>query len=125
MVIIVKNSGDHKDVSPPIVTYVTQITISLLPEESVLSCAAETGGLITTDLVKQSGKRIADHYVRVASMMELLAARGFTFRAGAKAVHCFSSAVEAGEAKRLLLDAGFKDREFQIVLEYTRGWGML
>jgi hypothetical protein len=58
-------------------------------------------------------------------MMELLADHGFIFRAGKNAVYCYSNKVEAGEAKRLLFSAGFRDREFQIQLEYTRGWGML
>jgi hypothetical protein len=125
MAVIVKNTDDRKEASPPIVTHVTQITVGLLPDDGMASQSAAGGGQVTPVMVRQSGKELAEHYARVASMMELLAGRGFTFRADAKAVHCFSNEVEAGEAKRLLLDAGFKDREFQIVLEYTRGWGML
>jgi hypothetical protein len=122
---IMKHSDDHKEVSTPIVTHVTQITVSLLPDDGTASQAVAGSETVTPAMVKQLGKDVAERYSRVASMMELLASHGFSFRRSNKAVHCFSSEVEAGEAKRLLLAAGFNDREFQIVLEYTRGWGML
>jgi hypothetical protein len=127
MVTTVKHTDDHKKDSAPIVTHVTQITIGLLPDDksTISQAAAGSGGPITPAMVKQLGKDIAGYYSRVASMMELLASHGFSFRRSNKAVHCYSREVEAGEAKRLLLAAGFNDREFQIVLEYTRGWGML
>lgn len=76
-------------------------------------------------MVREAGARIAEHHARVAAMMELLDRHGFQFRAAKNAVHGTSAVVEAHEAKALLLAAGFHDREFQIVLEYTRGWGML
>ena len=120
-----KRMNDRKEVTPPIVTHVTQVTISLWPDNNVVSQTAAGNEPVTPALVKQSGKDIAAYFTRVASMMELLAGHGFSFSQSNRAVHCFSTEVEAGEAKRLLLDAGFKDREFQIVLEYTRGWGML
>jgi len=120
-----KQADKHKEASTPIVTHVTQVTISLLPDEHILTDSSTGSGPVTPHMVSQAGKQITEHFMRVTRMMELLAGHGFSFRGGQKAVHGYSSKVEAGEAKRLLLEAGFKDREFQIVLEYTRGWGML
>lgn len=121
--VTMSNTDDRKHESPPIVTHVTQVTISLQPD--AVTASEQDASSVTPEMVKKCGQRIADHYQRVASMMEVLAGLGFTFRSSDNAVHCFSSRVEAGEVKRRLLAAGFKDREFQIVLEYTRGWGML
>ena len=36
-----------------------------------------------------------------------------------------STDVEAGAVKRHLLARGFRDREFRVVLEYVRQWGVL
>jgi hypothetical protein len=124
-VAILKRAEKHKEATTPIVTHVTQVTISLLPDDHLLTDPSAGRGLVTPLMVGQAGKQITEHLIRVTRMMELLAARGFSFRGGHNAVHGFSSEVEAGVAKRLLLEAGFKDRDFQIVLEYTRGWGML
>ena len=76
-------------------------------------------------MVRQAGTQADAHHARVAAMMEFLSGHGFSFICKANAVYSFSRDVEAGVVKRLLIGAGFKDREFQIVLEYTRGWGML
>lgn len=122
---MLNNSDRSKEASTPIVTHVTQVTISLLPDDYVPKEPTVSFEQVTPAMVKQLGKDMAGHFSRVASMMELLASHGFSFRRSNKSVHCYSSEVEAGEAKRLLLAAGFNDREFQIVLEYTRGWGML
>ena len=122
---ILKQADNHKKASTPIVTHVTQVTISLLPDEHILTDFSTGSGPVTPQIVSQAGKQITEHFMRVTSMMELLAGHGFSFRRSQKAVHGYSSEMEAGEAKRLLLEAGFKDREFQIILEYTRGWGML
>lgn len=107
----------------PIVTHVTEVKFRLFPEDDPLNAAADEA--VTPASVRRAGDRVADHYRRVAAMMELLAGQGFVFRAGKKMVHGYSREMEADDTKRLLLAAGFKDREFQIVLEYTRGWGML
>lgn len=114
-----------KEAPTPVVTHLTRVKISLALDDDLLAEAASGKALIAPVMVNQAGKHIADHYTRVTKMMELLADHGFSFRAGKKAVYCYSSEVEAGEAKRLLLSAGFRDWEFQIQLEYTRGWGML
>jgi hypothetical protein len=118
-------SEKSKEAPPPIVTHLTRVKFSLVSDDDMLAEAVSGKALIAPVMVKQAGSHIFDHYNRVAEMMELLAGHGFSCRAGKEAVYCYSSEVEAGEAKRLLLAAGFRDREFQIHLEYTRGWGML
>jgi hypothetical protein len=124
MVTIVDNSKDEKKSKTPIVTYITEVKIFLSPEDSILNTVA-CKEPITPMIVRQAGEQTCEHYKRVAAMMELLSGNGFNFVAKEGAVYCYSNEVEAGAAKQLLLAAGFRDREFQIVLEYTRGWGML
>jgi hypothetical protein len=119
----VKNSENTQ--AAPVVTHITEVKISLEPEENIIFDAASGRVAVTPIMVRQAGTQLAEHYERVAAMMEFLAGHGFTFSSRAKSVHCFSREVEAGEVKQLLIKEGFKDREFQIVLEYTRGWGML
>lgn len=109
----------------PIVTHVTEVKISLLPEENPLKKLAGNNAPVTQAMVIETGEYLSNHYKRVASMLDVLERHGFTLRAGKNAVFCFSDEVEAQVAKRLLLEAGFKDRDFQITLVYTRGWGML
>jgi hypothetical protein len=119
------NCSEGPDKAPPIVTYLTRVKISLVPDKDILAEQAAGKELVSPELVRQAGSGIADHYMRSAAMMELLAKHGFIFRVRKDAVYCYSNDVEAGEVKRLLLSAGFRDKEFQIHLEYTRGWGML
>ncbi len=107
----------------PIVTHVTEVKIPLLSDNNLLPVPDSDS--VTPASVRQAGDWMAEHYRRAAAMMDLLARHGFTFRAEKKVIHCYSSEMEAGDTKRLLGEAGFKDREYQIVLEYTRGWGML
>ncbi len=119
-----KSSGSPEE-APPIVTHLTRVKLSLEPDSDPLAEAASGKSLITAAMVDHAGRQVAERYARVIAMMELLAVHGFVFRTREKAVFCYSSEVEAGVAKRLLLTAGFRDREFQIHLEYDRGWGML
>jgi len=109
----------------PVVTHITEVKLSLEPDQCILNDAVSAKVLVTPMMVREAGSKIATHYARVASMMEFLSGHGFSFSCKGKSVCCFSSKVEAGEIKKLLTGAGFKDREFQIVLEYTRGWGIL
>ncbi|HEY3594261.1 MAG TPA: hypothetical protein VGL13_10305 [Polyangiaceae bacterium] len=104
-----------------IVTHVTEVRL-LLPLRGALRVEQEALGPPSLPV---AGIRVAEQYPRVAAMMEVLERHGFTFRAGKRSIVATSAEVEAFEAKRMLLDAGFADREFQIILEYTRGWGML
>lgn len=108
----------------PIVTYVTRVSLPLEidPEELNALC---TDDCIKPDSIRSIGIKMAQRAERVASIMELLAAKGFMLRLEKQAVYGYSNNVEAQDIKRCMLAAGFKDREFQILLEYTRGWGML
>ena len=58
-------------------------------------------------------------------MVNFLEKLGFRISTGKACIVADSTDIEAGDAKRRLIAAGFHDREFQIVLEYTRKWGML
>jgi hypothetical protein len=119
MVSVLSKIRKENETKTPIVTHVTEVKIAL-EHEGPLQCDA-----ITPAMIREAGKRAATHYARVAEMLELLAGLGFSFRADDKAVYCYSDEIEAGDVKKRLIAAGFRDREFQIVLEYTRGWGML
>jgi hypothetical protein len=123
--IILNCSEGSEKTSPPVVTHLTRVSIRLTPDEDILMKQGADDKTVTPELVRQTGLHIADHHKRVAEMMEFLARHGFSFKVNKKAIYCYSSEVEAGVIKRLLLAEGFKDREFQIHLEYTRGWGML
>lgn len=107
-----------------IVTYVTRVGLPLEidPEELNALC---TDDCIKPDPIRLIGIKMAQRAERVAAIMELLEAKGFALRLEKQAVYGYSNDVEAQEIKRCILAAGFKDREFQILLEYTRGWGML
>ncbi len=62
---------------------------------------------------------------RAGEIAQALALWGFTIRRERRRLVADSTTVEAGEAKRALLELGFHDREFQVFLEYVRRWGIL
>ncbi|WP_242344271.1 hypothetical protein [Anaeromyxobacter terrae] len=62
---------------------------------------------------------------RAGALADALAARGFSVRRERARIVAESVTVEAGDAKRQLLALGFRDREFQVFLEYVRQWGVL
>jgi hypothetical protein len=109
----------------PIVTYLTQIVFHLTLNKEDIEQAAIWQGTIGSNHVRRLGELMIKRTERVAAMMDVLFALGFEFEVKKNVVYANSDQVEAFEAKRSLLEAGFKDREFQIILEYTRGWGML
>lgn len=109
----------------PIVTHLTQIVFHLTPMREEMEEAGLWRGTIDAGQVRKAGQLMHQRTERIAGMMDLLAAQGFSFEVKKSIIYAFSNEVEAFEAKHSLLEAGFKDREFQIVLEYTRGWGML
>ena len=80
---------------------------------------------LTAAGVLAEADRVRAHAGRVAGMMEVLAALRFGFRRAGARIVAESADVEARQAKARLLAAGFEDREFQIVLEYRRRWGIL
>ena len=108
----------------PIVTYVTRVGLPLEIDPEELN-ALRTVHCIEPDIIRLIGSKMAQRAERIAAIMELLAAKGFTLRLEKQAVYGYSNEVEAQDIKRCMLAAGFKDREFQLLLEYTRGWGML
>lgn len=108
----------------PIVTYVTRVGLRLEMDPDVFNTVI-TASTVGPAMVRELGKKMAYRMERVAAIMELLATKGFIFETEKQAVYACSNDVEAQDIKRCILAAGFKDREFQILLEYTRGWGML
>jgi len=108
----------------PIVTYVTRVGLSLEMDPDVCS-AVMTASVVGPEMVRELGIKMAHRMERIAAIMELLATKGFIFEINKQVVYACSNKVEAQEIKRCMLNAGFKDREFQVLLEYTRGWGML
>jgi hypothetical protein len=62
---------------------------------------------------------------RLADMASALEAIGFTVHCGGRSVSFSSDRVEAQTAKAYLRAHGFRDRDFGIVLEYARQWGIL
>lgn len=109
---------------PPVVTYLTRVILSLNPDVLTSAKEADNDG-VTTQTVRQMGQNMKNRADRVAAMMELLERLGFAFSVKKQVVTAYSNQIEAYEVKRELKNAGFIDREFQIILEYTRGWGML
>ncbi|WP_425060356.1 hypothetical protein SCACP_10470 [Sporomusa carbonis] len=75
--------------------------------------------------VRYYGRVLSHRAERIAGMMEVLAAAGFTFTVKKDYIYADSEAVEAVAAKRMLAEQGFSDREYQIYLEYRRQWGVM
>ena len=62
---------------------------------------------------------------RAEAIARTLAEQGFSVRRERRRLVADSTVVEAQDAKRALLARGFRDREFQVQLEYVRQWGIL
>ncbi len=62
---------------------------------------------------------------RAEELAGALALRGFSIRRVAGRLVAESDRVEAQDAKRYLRSLGFRDRDFQVFLEYVRQWGIL
>ncbi|MEG6586646.1 hypothetical protein [Dendrosporobacter sp. 1207_IL3150] len=109
---------------PPIVTHITRVSLKLVPDPETYNYLINNTQ-VSSDIIQQY-RQISNNWLnRVAAMVELMAQKDFDFYIEEQTVYCYSRQVEAHEIKRMLTEAGFKDREYQIVLEYTRGWGML
>jgi superfamily II DNA/RNA helicase len=108
----------------PMVNHLTRIILKLVedPVPYDIVAAAEP---LTPDSVRQFGRQLEGRAERVAAMMEALAERGFTFKFEKDRIFADSSAMEAQEAKKYLIARGFQDREFQVMLEYARKWGVM
>ena len=62
---------------------------------------------------------------RANELAGALQAIGFRVHRGRQRVSFSSDVVEAQSAKAYLRGHGFRDREFRIVLEYARLWGVM
>lgn len=109
---------------PDVVTFLTRVVLSMHPDILDDGVNLKDGDVLPED-ARRLGQAMQERASRVAAMMELLERLGFAFSAKNQIVTAYSNQVEAYEVKRELINAGFADREFQIILEYTRGWGML
>ncbi len=110
--------------TPPVVTFITRVSMQIGQDEFCRE-KLKRGAEISPETIRELGNRQKEQADRIADMMDILKKDGFSFEAAPGVVYAYSNKVEAFEAKQLLLSNGFRDRDFQIVLEYTRGWGML
>ena len=62
---------------------------------------------------------------RASALGAVLADLGFKQHGRGRRAVWMSTTVEAGAAKAHLRDRGFADREFRVVLEYVRRWGIM
>ncbi len=62
---------------------------------------------------------------RAPDLVAALAAFGFVVRREGGRVVAESDRIEALDAKRYLRALGYRDREFEVFLEYVRRWGVL
>ena len=106
------------------VNHVTRVILHLLDDPVPYEIISQAEPL-TPNAVRQFSSHLQTRLERVAVMMELLVKRGFVLIQDKDCIYADSETVEAQEAKRYLLERGFRDREFQISLEYTRKWGMM
>ncbi|EAX47848.1 conserved hypothetical protein [Thermosinus carboxydivorans Nor1] len=106
------------------VHHLTRITLKLLDDPIPFDLVRKADPPSAED-VRAFGRQLSNRAERVAAMMELLAAKGFTFSAGKDCIYADSKEVEAQAAKRYLIEHGFHDQEFQVYLEYVRRWGIM
>lgn len=105
----------------PIVNHVTLIRIGLnanLPID--LSTPAEGPYRL-----REAGILAKAHYDKLAAITEALTELEFVFSADKNYLYGKSETIGAREAKEYLLAKGFQDQDFQVHLEYSRGWGMM
>jgi len=105
----------------PIVNHVTFIRIGLSASLPIdLSTPAEGPYRL-----REAGILAKAHYDKLAAIMEALTELEFVFSTDKYYLYAKSETVGAREAKEYLLAKGFQDQDFQIHLEYSRGWGMM
>ncbi|HAK73946.1 MAG TPA: hypothetical protein DCP36_10830 [Sporomusaceae bacterium] len=105
----------------PIVNHVTLIRIGLNA-----NLALDLGTLAEgPHRLREAGVLAKAHYDKLAAMMEALAELEFVFSTDKNYLYGKSETVGARESKEYLLAKGFQDQDFQIHLEYSRGWGMM
>ncbi len=110
----------------PVVNHLTRIILKLIEEPVPYELVAPSELQPPSAAgVRRFGESLARRAERVAAMMDVLAARGFTFKFEKDRVFADSIEMEAQDAKRYLLTKGFEDTEFQVLLEYARKWDTL
>jgi len=105
----------------PIVNHVTRVRLALTASLPI----DFTGEKIQAHHLRETGNFVKEHYDKIAAIMDVLAELEFRLSADESYIYGESATVGAREAKEYLLAKGFHDRDFQINLEYTRGWGMM
>ncbi len=105
------------------VDHTTRIIISLKEFEQLRK--AVLGPAPDAHSLRKYGALAAAAAERMAAMLEVLAAAGFTLKATKDTIYADSETVEATAAKRLLAARGFADKEYEIYLEYRRQWGIM
>lgn len=106
------------------VDHLTRILLDPM-EGPVRAHGIGANGPPTPEDVRRLGASLSHRAERVAAMMEALARRGFHLRLERDRIVAESEEVGGREAKRYLNSLGFRDREFQVLLEYVRKWGVL
>ena len=107
-----------------VVNHLTRVVLHLRPDPDCYQ-TVNKAKQVTPQLVKDFSQVLAHRAERVAAMMDALQTLGFEFIAKEDVIYADSKQVEAFEVKEFLISKGFKDREFQIILEYARKWDML
>lgn len=80
---------------------------------------------VVPEAVRKAGESMVRRTARVAEMMEVLIKHGFVLKGSDGFIYADSETIGAQEVKKILVEQGFLDTEFQIFLEYRRKWGIL
>ncbi len=105
----------------PIVNHVTFIRMGLAVNLPIHLNTPQEG----SHRLREAGILAKAHYDKLAAIMEALTELKFVFSTDKNYLYAKSEIVGAREAKEYLLAKGFQDQDFQIHLEYSRGWGMM
>lgn len=105
----------------PIVNHVTLIRMGLAVNLPIDLNTPQEG----PHRLREAGILAKAHYDKLAAIMEALTELKFVFSTDKNYLYAKSETVGAREAKEYLLAKGFQDQDFQIHLEYSRGWGMM
>ena len=81
--------------------------------------------VLTCEEIKTYTEHITHRIERVNAMCAVLEELNFELTYKKNTIYAESANVEAQEIKGILKAKGFKDVEFQVILEYVRKWGML
>lgn len=102
------------------VRYLTRVLLRLPPAPALAA-----GESVDGEELRRMGQQARSRWERAAEMIELLAGAGFRIHAEKDRMVAESTEIEAAEAKALLRSRGFGDREYQMLVEYERRWGLM